>query len=674
MRSPSSFLSFLAISLFLNAQLVVADQQNCLGFSLVYGSVNAPGRVYDSSTDITTFTYTVIGNEYVGPETQAQHFLEAFFIETCNEYQGTQIGVSTSHEPARNISYQWYDSVVAPVYQAFGIEWMETDPPIMGSTNLSVFKLHYPGNVEATERAWGMKSSGEDLCRKTGTIPGPSCDLVCEEKIKISFDQFSKGQIIDDELQGLGLTISAQNNHDLHPDAAMIFDTSAPTGGDDDLGTPNNAFGGPGLPNFDPSTGVGLGNIYSLSNILIIAENLDSNNPDDEAIGGKLIFDFDVPVRVVGLSVIDIEGHVSGGSVVASKQDGTVLFSSPVMPLGDNAVASMNVWDNQVDLSTKKLEVNLKTSGGIDDLEYCLPTPTPSNTPTPTNTPTASPSPTPTYTPSPTHTPTPTNTPTPTFTPSPTPSITHTPTSTHTPTFTPTNTPTNSPSPTPTYTPSPTLTPTPTNTPTPTFTPSPTPSITHTPTHTPTFTPTNTPTYTPTQIITPPSIITPPTIITPPPVVTPIPCVSKNNTKVLATLDGRSVELLSVALDGIAKLKAKKAVKRSKLNAWAQKASELHEQSWTLVWELPSTTTTCESVEISQRCVSVNLAPKTTQYEESLAQLRKLVKKITRRLKRTRRGRKEAKTLNTMAKATIFASKQDLEALPATTLACPVGV
>ncbi|NJM97332.1 MAG: hypothetical protein HC800_09285 [Phormidesmis sp. RL_2_1] len=53
----------------------------------------------------------------------------------------------------------------------------------------------------------------------------------------------SAGTSIDDEYAALGLTISTPRN----AFGAMIFDSSNPTGGDFDLGTPNQKFGGPGV-------------------------------------------------------------------------------------------------------------------------------------------------------------------------------------------------------------------------------------------------------------------------------------------------------------------------------------------------------------------------------------------------------------------------------------------
>ncbi|MEE8525840.1 MAG: hypothetical protein V3T72_18040 [Thermoanaerobaculia bacterium] len=61
------------------------------------------------------------------------------------------------------------------------------------------------------------------------------------------------GTIVDNEYVIYGMHVSTDDPAN-HP--AMIFDTANPTGGDDDLGTPNQDFGGPGV-----GSGGGLGEI-----------------------------------------------------------------------------------------------------------------------------------------------------------------------------------------------------------------------------------------------------------------------------------------------------------------------------------------------------------------------------------------------------------------------------
>ena len=72
-----------------------------------------------------------------------------------------------------------------------------------------------------------------------------------------------------------------------------------------------------------------------------VDEDLDDglvDDPDDEAAGGKIIFNFDEPVSVLHLDAVDIEeeggsitGYDAGNSEVFSKA--IAIFSAPFEPI-----------------------------------------------------------------------------------------------------------------------------------------------------------------------------------------------------------------------------------------------------------------------------------------------------------------------------------------------------
>jgi len=72
------------------------------------------------------------------------------------------------------------------------------------------------------------------------------------ESFVIDFEDYNTGDIVSEifiidsfeNVQVKGITMEFPNSN-----AAMIFDSSNPTGGDFDLGTPNEAYGGPGIGN-----------------------------------------------------------------------------------------------------------------------------------------------------------------------------------------------------------------------------------------------------------------------------------------------------------------------------------------------------------------------------------------------------------------------------------------
>lgn len=193
------------------------------------------------------------------------------------------------------------------------------------------------------------------------------------------------GTVMSNQYAGDFLTLSA----DSATDTVIIFDSANPTGGDFDLGTPNETF---------PS-GVGIGtggesgqpgaNSVAQGKILIIAENItDSVNntttvappdglvdvPDDDADGGKILFDFDYPVRVLGIDFLDVELPGSGEDVeITGRDSGSItVFTANASNLGDNSFQPVNLNSLQSGFPTSQLEVNfISTSGAIGAVQVC---------------------------------------------------------------------------------------------------------------------------------------------------------------------------------------------------------------------------------------------------------------------------------------------------------------
>ncbi|MEO1527082.1 MAG: SdrD B-like domain-containing protein [Planctomycetota bacterium] len=186
---------------------------------------------------------------------------------------------------------------------------------------------------------------------------------ITEQMVVVDFEGLAPGTIVADQFPGV--TVEAENRR--HPTAgnrAMIFDSSNPTGNDYDLGTPNQAFGGPGV-----GAGGGLGsdnpNEVGLGNILIISEDGDSSDPDDEAQGGVFKFTFDSPVRVDHLELLDIDSNESGGSVVTmTTPSGQHTFSIP--SVGNNSFQRIDVGVEDV----LSMTVDFVSSGAITELKF----------------------------------------------------------------------------------------------------------------------------------------------------------------------------------------------------------------------------------------------------------------------------------------------------------------
>jgi hypothetical protein len=155
------------------------------------------------------------------------------------------------------------------------------------------------------------------------------------------------------------------------PQSLMVFDSSNPSGGDPDLGTPNETCTPPG-----PGVGVGgeVGqpgeNCEAMGNILVIAENLtDTNNddivdsPDDDRDGGRITIEFAAGVAPVSITLIDIDQETA--SVHASND--TLMVTVDASDLGDNSVQKLDISGEGL---FQSMVVVFSSSGGICEIEY----------------------------------------------------------------------------------------------------------------------------------------------------------------------------------------------------------------------------------------------------------------------------------------------------------------
>ncbi|MEM9219713.1 MAG: PPC domain-containing protein [Cyanobacteria bacterium P01_F01_bin.150] len=153
----------------------------------------------------------------------------------------------------------------------------------------------------------------------------------------IDFETSSQGALSAGDVitnQFAGLTIEAAN--DL---TAMIFDSANPTGGDTDLASDK------------------------LGNVLIISEDGDSFDPDDNAKGGTLMFDWDGIVNVESIGLLDIE---EAGSMVTlyGADDTTMLAAIEIVGLGNNSIQSLDIGTADVG----RMDVLLAGSGAITEI------------------------------------------------------------------------------------------------------------------------------------------------------------------------------------------------------------------------------------------------------------------------------------------------------------------
>ncbi|WP_068111491.1 Hint domain-containing protein [Tropicimonas marinistellae] len=121
----------------------------------------------------------------------------------------------------------------------------------------------------------------------------------------------------------------------------MIFDTARPTGGDRDLHT------------------------HNLHKVLILSEDGDTRDPDDNAHGGTLVFDFDRAAAVESLRVLDTE---EGGSVACFDAEGTLIKKVALPHTADNGQADVEIDAEGV----YRMEVTLAGSAAVDNLCFAI--------------------------------------------------------------------------------------------------------------------------------------------------------------------------------------------------------------------------------------------------------------------------------------------------------------
>jgi len=227
--------------------------------------------------------------------------------------------------------------------------------------------------------------------------PDPGiCPIFLDFETGANGDALQAGTFIDNEWAAYGITITT-NNPSAHP--AMIFDSSNPTGNDQDLGSPNKDFGGPGVGS-GGEEGMPGENRLSQGNVLILSQDANPNNPNDYYGGGSFIFEFDQPTDVYEIHILDIDSDERDGVVIGYDVNGDTVGREWIDALGNNSFQVMQLGFENV----TRLKVTIEASGAIAGLKLCpkqdpvdqTSPPEPEPTAVPTMKPTDEPTPTPT--------------------------------------------------------------------------------------------------------------------------------------------------------------------------------------------------------------------------------------------------------------------------------------
>lgn len=191
----------------------------------------------------------------------------------------------------------------------------------------------------------------------------------------IDFESYATGAILSEVHSNSGVgpigLVGFNPNRGPLLNAAMIFDSSMPTGGDPDLGTPNEDFGGPGI-GVGGEAGSTYENTTALGKVLIISEDLRSANPDDaDVVGSYYSFDFSAltNITVYSMNILDIESEENPATVTFYDAAGSVIGSPFTIPdVGDNG--SYNQVFGEGVAGVDSMVVALNGSGAIDNIVF----------------------------------------------------------------------------------------------------------------------------------------------------------------------------------------------------------------------------------------------------------------------------------------------------------------
>ena len=195
----------------------------------------------------------------------------------------------------------------------------------------------------------------------------------------IDFEGLATGTVLTQVFgnAGTGPVLVNGFNPDLGAvDAALVFDSANPTGGDDDLGTPNQTFGGPGI-GLGGAMGSAFENDQALGKVLILAENLIDNNgdglvdnPDDADVVGSFIeLDFTAiaPVTISTITILDVEADEAAATVEFFDGGGASLDTLVLPAVGDNGLAMVDAGPVS---GVFRIVVMLNGSGAIDLIDF----------------------------------------------------------------------------------------------------------------------------------------------------------------------------------------------------------------------------------------------------------------------------------------------------------------
>ena len=189
----------------------------------------------------------------------------------------------------------------------------------------------------------------KDLASRASEVAEDISEALATDRIGLSLpvldfdaDAFGRdldaGQVVTNQWAAWGVSITTDN---ANTQPAMIFDSARPTGGDRDLATPNQG------------------------NVLIISEDADSSDPDDNARGGTLIFDFATAVVLDEVGLLDVDTDETT-TINLYNSKGDLIKSVDAVGRGDNNQQAIDLSADNV----SRMEIVLQASGAVTNVTF----------------------------------------------------------------------------------------------------------------------------------------------------------------------------------------------------------------------------------------------------------------------------------------------------------------
>lgn len=201
-------------------------------------------------------------------------------------------------------------------------------------------------------------------------VPAPVTARVLD--FAAALQELDTGTVVED-LEADGATMHVVvHNAGFGPNVLIVFDSEEPSGDDQDLGTPNESFGGPGIGDGGAKGEEGE-NGDELGNVLIIAENVDDDDgdglvdvPDDESDGGTVWLKFSHAGRL-SLTIVDVDEEEDAPQFCLY-HDGEFVAEVEGESLGDNSLQDFD-FSEFGDIDAVKIELDGSASIGNIQLD-----------------------------------------------------------------------------------------------------------------------------------------------------------------------------------------------------------------------------------------------------------------------------------------------------------------